>query len=418
MGHLKGFVRKIHSGSKKKSASSSLNQRLQQLQEDAYLSNPRLGERLEEAIRNQPGNPSSEYQPENPSSGPEYQPASSISKLPSYADKQTREIATSRPWTGEISAYDISSRYKSESRDKPKKVNRQEKLHNAREDVLDYRLSKHEKKSREGDADDGWRQMYKERLLGPTMLVSDTFAGVDSGIKSLADQKIMEAQRRGDFKNIKRGKPLQKGYTNTNAFIDRTEYHLNRIMKEQEAIPPWIEKQRSTEVEIEHFRRQLDKAWTLRAVRLVEELFPGLDKEAVLNKMQEYASSGGVELRSKEWEDREKKTYLTFKVRKLNDSIRGYNLQAPLASQKLYLNEDNEVQDCYKRVNPRIVAEYKKIKMKSNGDDNAKGPQSERRWKPFCGALGRTKIPQRTNIPQMPVEPLSQMFWKLFKGDH
>ncbi|VEU22324.1 DEKNAAC103538 [Brettanomyces naardenensis] len=409
---------------KRKVQQGSMKERLEALEEQAYLSNPNSSELREPKSLEMSEDISGELReklikvtekyPEEASS--EHQRAISIAKLPSYADKNAREIAMSRPWNGQESGYDVASRMKHESSKplkakamvSPKPVRKQQRLHNAREGALDYRLSKLSEKPKKKSEDDEWREMYKERLLGPAVLVSDTVTGLDNSIKSLADQRIMEARRRGDFKNIQRGKPLDKGFTTNGAYIDRTEYHLNRILKKQDAVPPWIEKQGSVDVEIEQFRRQLDQNWTLRAVSLVEELNPGLSKESLLVQMEQYSSGAGT-LRSKLWERDQKGTFLSFKVHKLNDSIRGYNLQAPLASQRFYLDEDKELQKCYERVRPTLADSFRKYRMKEK-----KNQENQPTYRLF-GRIGGQEIPVITDIPQMPTEPLRTTFWNMFK---
>ena len=82
------------------------------------------------------------------------------------------------------------------------------------------------------------------------------------------EEKIKQARRDGVFNNVKgaspprsscssledrtdalppragRGKPMPKDAAESNPFISRTEFLMNRILKEQEAAPPWIEMQK------------------------------------------------------------------------------------------------------------------------------------------------------------------------------
>ncbi|KAF6015549.1 hypothetical protein HII12_000708 [Brettanomyces bruxellensis] len=356
----------------------------------------------------------------------EYQRAKSIAKMPSYADKQSRDLAAQRPWNGKESPYEITSRLKQESI-KIKKVGRVEenslgsksklnRLDNAREKVLDYRLSKHieidseeERKKKERKE---WGEMYKERLLGPTVLISDTFTGVDNTIKSLADQRIMEAQRRGDFKNIHRGKPFEKGFTANSAYIDRTEYHLNKIMKGQDAIPPWIETQGSVQNEIEQFRNELDRRWSLRAVLLIKKLYPKADDVQLLKLAGKLASD--TSFKSKQWEEEQKNGSLRFEVNKLNDRIRGYNLQAPSSSQKIYLDTDKELVQCYNRVNPRLSDVMKQYGIKK--DNREESIDNKKQGRLFQSIFsGGPEIPQYTKIPQIKMDSLGSTFLKMFK---
>lgn len=359
-----------------------------------------------------------------------HQQAIGISKLPSSADRATRDIAMAKPWRGVESNYDLSSRMLNDSIKPLKlKVNKstpntiitppqsiKSRIHDAKEGALEYRLAKvstgGKNKQDQADEDDGWSEMYRERLLGPSMLLNDSFASVDNSIKSLADQKIMDAQRRGEFKNIKRGKPLEKSYGDAeNMFIDRTEYHLNQILKKQDALPPWIEQQGGCSLRVAKFRDELDKEWLLWAINHVKEKYPALSDEELVSKMEGFchneSSKTGEKLRSKRWLA-SRKSYFESNIRDLNDTIRGYNLQAPLASQKLYLVLDKELDACYKRVAPLLVDGFKRH-LNGTLEQAAQANQTRDIY-----THSYDGIPQRENIYQQKNESLFSMFKKLF----
>lgn len=415
-----------------------MKRRLQQLAEDATPSavDPNAG-MIEDAL---PYNKIELHQKldkiENDPSNFEYkyQQAIGISKLPKGASKHTKDIAMAKPWSGTESHYDASLRMLNDSI-KPMKVKRKtnsvsntiitpptpvrDRIHDAREGALDYKLAKisdkdAKNKNKNKNDDDGWSEMYKERLLGPSMLLNDSFASVDNSIKSLADQKIMEAQRRGDFKNIKRGKPLEKGYGATeNMFIDRTEYHLNQILKSQDALPPWIEKQGGCDFRILRFRQALDKEWLKWTMTHMKDKFPTLSDDELIRKMEMYSKNefsddpSMEKLRSQDWLE-SRNAYFDSQLRHLNDTIRGYNLQAPLASQKLYLLKEKELDSCYKRVAPLLVNAFKKhLKGETENEKRNKDVDPDR-----VHTYGN--LPQRENIYQQESEPLSSMFKKLF----
>lgn len=420
---------------------SYMKRRLQQLAEEAAPSSvdPNAG-RIEDAlpynkiemhaklekIQNDPSN--FEYQ---------HQQAIGVSKLPLSASKLTRDIAMAKPWSGVESHYDASLRMLNDSI-KPKKVRKtsntiitppqhvRDRIHDAKEGALDYRLAKISggKKDKKKEDDDNWAEMYKERLLGPSMLLNDSFASVDNSIKSLADQKIMEAQRRGDFKNIRRGKPLEKGYGATeNMFIDRTEYHLNQILKRQDALPPWIEKQGGCDLRILRFRQELDREWLKWVLMHVKDKFPAASEDELIAKMETYAKtemdgdSKGERLRGDKWLQT-RRAYLESKIRDLNDTIRGYNLQAPLSSQKLYLLLDKELAACYKRVAPHLVDAFKRH---LRGDQRAgglggsgSGSGSDSDTGVASATPSYASLPQRENVYQHETESLTSMLKKMF----
>ncbi|KXJ00120.1 hypothetical protein ACS49_07405 [Bacillus cereus] len=228
--------------------------------------------------------------------------------------------------------------------------------------------------------------------------------------------EIQEAQRRGEFRNLPRGKPLPKDFTGNNAFIDRTEYHLNNILKRQEAVPPWIEKQGSVEAQIRQFRRQLDSDWTLQAVHIVCEKHSKKSDTDKIQIMSQYAeaernnNSSYTKLRSSQWEQKYS-NYLEVKLKALNDSIRGYNLQAPLASQKLYLNANSELEKCYRRCADNLEAAIKKHLLgEQSGAQSSMGPRSHR-------VPGYRDVRQRDihQIYQAPTESLGKQLLDIFR---
>lgn len=360
----------------------------------------------------------------------QYQQAIGISKLPRGTSKHSRDIAMAKPWNGIESHYDSSLRMLKDSIKPMKGTKRngtsntiitpptaiRDRIHNAKEGALDYKLAKISEKKikdKENDNDDGWSEMYKERLLGPSMLLNDSFASVDNSIKSLADQKIMDAQRRGEFKNIKRGGPLEKGYgAMENMFIDRTEYHLNKILKKQDALPPWIEKQSGCDLKILRFRQELDTEWEKWALNAIKDEYPRLNDEELIVKMKELCNNELDEnkslpvLRGKRWME-SRGAYLDSQIRELNNVIRGYNLQAPLASQKMYLLLDKELLSCYKRVAIYLVDALKRH-IRGDEETNIVKNVNLHDLHSYGG------LPQRENIHQQETESISSMFKKMF----
>lgn len=394
-----------------------MKRRLQQLAEDAMPTNadPQAGH-IEDAL---PYNKIELHKKLDKISGDvknfeyEYQQALGVTTLPSSASKHARDIAMAKPWTGTETVHDASLRMLNDSIKplKRKITGVRTRIHDAKEGALDYKLAKLSDKS-DGDKrvkeDDGWSEMYRERLLGPSVLLNDSFASVDNSIKSLADQRIMEAQKRGDFDNIKRGEPSGKGYhALENRFIDRTEYHLNSILKSQDALPPWIERQGGCDLEIRRFREELDAEWIRWAVNHVSENNRGFSDVELVEKMKEYVRNeiggNGGKLRSSKWMET-RKPFFDSKVRSLNDTIRGYNLQAPLASQKLYLVLEKELEKCYIRCAPQLVAA---LKRHLHGDKDTIKQNGK-------SAMTIGSIPQSENVYQRESESLGSMFWKLF----
>ncbi|KAG7829809.1 hypothetical protein KL920_002668 [Ogataea angusta] len=392
--------------------SGALKRRLEQLAEDArpVADDPRAGAIPDALPVDLPKLRSKLDQIENQNFDHQYQREIGYSKIPTYAGKQEREIASSKVWTGKESVYDASLRMLSDKYKPMPKANVRQRLHNARDGALDYQLDKLSDKTEAKPEDDQFAEMYRERLLGPAQFLGDSFASVDNSVRSLADQRIQEAQRRGEFRNLPRGKPLPRDYTSNNAFIDRTEYHLNNILKRQEAVPPWIEKQGSVEAQIRQFRRQLDSDWTLQAVHIVCEKHSresDADKIKIMSQYAQAEHSDGPchrKLRSSQWEQKYTK-YLDVKLKALNDSIRGYNLQAPLASQKLYLRATTELEKCYRRCAEHLEAAIKRHLLGSSIT-----PRSDR-------VPGYREVRQRDirQVYQAPTESLGKQLLDMFR---
>ena len=89
------------------------------------------------------------------------------------------------------------------------------------------------------------------------------------GLRSLANERIEDAIGRGLFKNLPRGKQIDKDYNASSPFIDTTEYLLNRLVQRQDIVPPWIEKQQEISREIGKFRTKLRKDWKRHAARMI-----------------------------------------------------------------------------------------------------------------------------------------------------
>ncbi|GMM38775.1 hypothetical protein DASC09_061140 [Saccharomycopsis crataegensis] len=285
----------------------------------------------------------------------------SYSKIPPYADKLTKDIAISKPWRGEQGASEISARITNDSNkyikkrvstaptgfELKKKLTVPERMIRAKENSLDYTLLKHT-----SEEDSKFREMMREKLLGPEQVTRVSF----SDAFFLADAKIADAKAKGQFNNLPKGKPLDHTYQQ-NPYLDTTDYHLNNILKRQEVKIPWIEKQGSVAIEVKKFRENLKKEWVTRAVHKIDNMKKNDTGDDKL-KCAEYYSVNYAKLIDRSWEDQKKK-FLNLSIRHLNDSIRGYNLQAPMASHIFYLVEEKELARCYKDGSKEIVSAMK-----------------------------------------------------------
>ncbi|RHZ51083.1 DnaJ family domain-containing protein [Aspergillus thermomutatus] len=346
----------------------------------------------------------------------EYAAAHSILNMPESAGQGTRDIAGAAPWTGTESLHDATLRMLDSSK-KPMRV----PYKIPQPGPVDMRISPKSSKSpglRIADA--------KERSATYTLSQSSTISGEDreamrkemserftagarpmpmtiQGLSSLANERIEDAIARGQFNNIKRGKGVnvQRDHNANSAFIDTTEYFMNKIIQKQEVVPPWIEKQQELAREVDRFRQRLRVDWRRHAARLIAS--EGGSLEAQMRRAQAYAAAEArlaerakIEQAFRDTEDAASSTpadettrpettsdsdgnqlphfsplrdpqylstersYHELQIKHLNNLTRSYNLQAPPVAQKPYLNLERELNNCYADVAPSLADEIKR----------------------------------------------------------
>lgn len=337
---------------------SALKERFEQLEEDASQFNAMAKLRQSKSLVDEDVRLARIYaQTKLQKFNDQYASQVLYSNIPSYADATVRDTALSVPWTGKQTTQGAQVSLLRNLVRLPsfKKQSLSDRLSAAREKSLDYSLLKHTEKpqikkksdSLSFEEEDDFAERYKERLLGPEQVVNlaplASLEGINNHIIALADRRIHEAKEKGEFNKVPRGKPLDDGYKQ-NAFLDRTEYHLNNILKKQDVTLPWIEKQGSVFKEIADLRNELLGVWVNKAVHLINAKYP--DKLQKLAKAK-YFANHYKELINKDWQVSQEES-VKGKLRRLNDSIRGYNLQAPMTSHLFYLIADKEFERCYK----------------------------------------------------------------------
>ncbi|ODQ68488.1 hypothetical protein NADFUDRAFT_81438 [Nadsonia fulvescens var. elongata DSM 6958] len=316
-----------------------------------------------------------------------------MANLPTSASKLDRDIATANPWSGTEEKNDAvlrmlvdkhkplkgvgkvkfvaptltgSSGYANDARltqpgvQMPKgssKLSRSDRMATAREKSLDYNLSKHmpedtsKAASTSFEHDPTYTEMYKERFLGTPQRVPTSIRG----IISLADERIEDARARGQFDNLPRGQPLLNDPNASSPYIDTTEYFMNRILKQQNVAPPWIEKQGSVNNVINSFRIMLADNWRKHALYVIDMEFCHATLEDKIECAKQYAlaetqESKHKQFRDSEWEN-DKREFFQISMDTVNSSIRSYNLQAPSPARKTTLNLNKELSLCFKEVN-------------------------------------------------------------------
>ncbi|KAF7960883.1 hypothetical protein EAE96_000555 [Botrytis aclada] len=197
----------------------------------------------------------------------------------------SRDIATGQAWTGQEAAEDTVLRMLDDAR-KPlnpglrgpgkipsptvdlrlKKQPKQrpgERLANARDKTSIYAISKDSQLSdREREE---FRKELKERFSPGARPMPNSIRG----LAALANERIEDAIARGQFKNIPRGKAIERDARADNPFIDTTEYIMNKMIQRQDIVPPWIEKQQELVKTANIFRIRLRNDWKRHAARTI-----------------------------------------------------------------------------------------------------------------------------------------------------
>ncbi|KAB8336815.1 hypothetical protein FH972_021124 [Carpinus fangiana] len=208
--------------------------------------------------------------------------AMSTLNMPSAAGKGTRDQAAARAWDGNETLEDAALRMLDDAHKRirtvpkipspvrtPKRVDAGRpgpgapgtgtRLANARDRTSKYAFMKDESLSAEER--ENMRRQLKERF---TPSARGAVPATLQGLASLAEQRIDDAIARGQFKNLPRGRPIERDHNMSSPFLDTTEYFMNKIIQKQQIVPPWIEKQQELVTEAARFRGRLRNDW-LRA---------------------------------------------------------------------------------------------------------------------------------------------------------
>ncbi|KAI9652712.1 MAG: hypothetical protein M1831_006605 [Alyxoria varia] len=230
--------------------------------------------------------------------------------LSASAGQGTKDIAGAAPWTGNESIPDAALRMLNDSykplrqpskipvpQKPPRRVDtgrpRKEKgagsassgsrLASARDRssmysyLRDSSLSEQEKEE--------MRKELKDRFKAGARPMPTTI----QGLSSLANERIEDAIARGQFKNLPRGKQIERDHNMSSPFLDTTEYFMNKIIQKQEIVPPWIEKQQEVVNETARFRGRLRAEWRRHAARVLAS--QGGSLEAQLKRAGDYAKA-------------------------------------------------------------------------------------------------------------------------------
>ncbi|KAI1802332.1 hypothetical protein F4811DRAFT_404856 [Daldinia bambusicola] len=348
--------------------------------------------------------------------------------MPSAAGVGTRLTATSQPWTGTEATEDAVLRMlndahkplKRELRARPNmpdlqpidmRIRQEPKMKaghravNARDKASVY-TGMGMKELPEGLSEEEreeLRKEFRERFRPAARALPNSL----TGLASLANERIEDAIARGQFKNIPRGKGVERDTRSDNPFIDTTEYIMNKMIKRQEIVPPWIEKQQELAKAAHVFRARLRSDWKRHASRMIASKGGSLEEkinrakqyakaeelhnprkrnvdqiavptnstdDPVMAKMRQQASlEANAEpvpktdantatpqettlppFRDPDWLITEQ-SYMDLSIRNLNTLTRSYNLMAPELAKKPYFSLERELNNCYADVAPQLA---------------------------------------------------------------
>lgn len=270
-------------------------------------------------------------------------------------NRHAKDIYESTPWTGTETTVDANLRMLVELKPKLKNsanriftppVSFRDKIVNAKEGSLDYQLKKDEQKSEQ----DEFREMYKEKLLGPSMLFSSSSLTSVDFVNTLASSKINEyVNQRGQFDDPGmlhvRGKPLDpehlKNCTDTN-------YFMNQVLNNQEVLPPWIETQQNVDRTLVQLRKDLDDLWFKWIINTSPDAYnftpttPLSSLQTLYDLKIRFYNADALELPDR--------AYIEERINIINKSIRSYNLQCPTSNiHKFKLVPAAEIKESFTR---------------------------------------------------------------------
>ncbi|KAI9700071.1 MAG: hypothetical protein M1836_002605 [Candelina mexicana] len=227
--------------------------------------------------------------------------------MPASAGKVTREVAAAQPWTGSETTEDAVLRMLTDAH-KPLRGSGPAKISTPRGTPLNLRPQRQRSKGGSGQrlANARDRSSTYSLMKDPTMtpkereemqkVLKERFApGARpmptslQGLTSLANERIEDAISRGQFKNLPRGKQIERDYTASSPFLDTTEYFMNKIIQKQEIVPPWIEKQQELVKAAAVFRGRLRADWKRHASRVISS--KGGPLQAQIRRAEAYAAA-------------------------------------------------------------------------------------------------------------------------------
>lgn len=225
-----------------------------------------------------------------------------VGSVPEVAAQGTRDIASAQPWTGHESQSDTVLRMLHDAHkplapgDRAKsripspssipvdmRIKRQPAVSQGRKvadarDAASVYVGLGIKEKDKGLSDEE-RQAMKKELRERFTPAARAMPNTLSGLAALANERIEDAIARGQFKHIPRGVGVERDARADNPFIDTTEYIMNKMIKKQDIVPPWIEKQQELVKAAEVFRARLRNDWKRHASRMMASRGGSLEEQ-------------------------------------------------------------------------------------------------------------------------------------------
>lgn len=300
--------------------------------------------------------------------------------------KDIADTVANKPWDGTESVHDVNLRMLLDLKPPPVKYQKtiitppmsiKDRIENAKESSLDYKIGNTKKE------DDNFRELYKEKLLGPSMFLNSSSPHTLLGMATtLADAKINASINHdtghfndtGDMSSV-RGKPLDREHLRN---CTDTNYFMNHILNKQEVLPPWIDSQQSIDRQIIDFRKTIDNEWFKF---LFYNLKPAsISRDAVLSRIDKISGNPSNYYDSLFYS--RQLPYVIEKTKALNSLIRDYNLQSPSSSiHKFKLRPEIELRKLYDRtvstLRDQALAWYENEEAAKQRQSNPKNYKSE-----------------------------------------
>ncbi|KAL8369872.1 hypothetical protein RB595_000295 [Gaeumannomyces hyphopodioides] len=232
--------------------------------------------------------------------------SSAISSLPASAGRGARHLASSQPWTGEERPADALLRMLGDAHKplapelrrpapggagalldlRPRRstaVQPGERVSAARERAAAYAGAAGLDAEQRAEL----RAELRERFTAGARAVMPNSV---SGLAALANERIEDAIARGQFRDIPRGRDAApRDARADNPFVDTTEYIMNKMIRRQDMVPPWIEKQQELAKALRVFRARLRNDWTRHAARSIAGM--GGSLEGQVARAEGYAAA-------------------------------------------------------------------------------------------------------------------------------